>query len=216
MKKHKHVYNEDELVAIDDYIIPMLLEIMENKDQLTMVHSSRVQRIVDYFIPELLKNKIIKEDDIPDLWVSAILHDIGKIFVKDTILESKLKLKISEYEHVRYHPVRGYRLVKQLDIPEKILLAIRHHHERWDGKTTGQYPAYPDVIKGKKIPLYARIIGIADAFDAMVSKRYYKKPISIEKALNVIKRSCGKQFDPELGVLFIKRIKEIVKIKGHI
>jgi len=194
----------------------MLLEIMENKDQLTMVHSSRVQRIVDYFIPELLKHKIIKENDVPDLWVSSILHDIGKIFVKDTILESKVTLNDNEYEHIRYHPMRGYRLVKQLDLPRKILLAIRHHHERWDGLKKGRYPAYPDGLKGLKIPLYARIIGIADAFDAMVSKRSYKKPIPVEKALKTIKAASGKQFDPKLADIFVSRIKKVLENRSII
>ncbi len=215
MKKHKHEI-KDEIVVIDDYIIPMLLEIMENKDQMTMIHSSRVQRIVDYIIPDLLEAKIIKRNDVPLLWVSAILHDIGKIFVKDTILESKLELNKVEFEHIRYHPVRGYRLVKQLDLPKKVLLAIRHHHERWDGKKKCKFPAYPDGLKGKKIPLYARIIGLADAFDAMISERAYKENIPVGKALTMIKLNAGKQFDPILADSLVKKLRRILKISGSI
>lgn len=213
--KDDHFEEDNHDAPIDEFIIPMLLEIMENKDQLTMIHSSRVQRIVNYFIPDLLEHKVIQEEDVADLWVSAILHDIGKIFVKDTILESRLKLNNNEYAHIRYHPLRGYRLVKQLDLPKNILLAIRHHHERWDGRIKGRFPGYPDGLKGKKIPLYARIIGIADAFDAMVSKRPYKRPMTLMKALDIIKNNSGKQFDPRIAKLFVQRMKQIAKEHGR-
>ncbi len=196
------------------YIIPFLLEIMERKDQETLKHSSRVQRIVNDLIPVLLKKEIIKEDDVPLLWVSAILHDIGKIFVDDLILESPKKLDHHEYETIKYHPVRGYRLLKQLDLPEEILLAIKHHHERWDGKTSGKYPGYPDGLKGERIPLFARIISVADAYDAMTGGRPYKPPMPPEKALKIIEENAGKQFDPIIAKIFVEAMREKIKKKG--
>lgn len=204
---HKQ-HTDDDLVILNAYIIPMLIEIMENKDQVTLLHSSRVQRIVNTLIPELINHNIIKKDEVPYLWVAAILHDIGKIFVEDKILLSGKRLDLDEYKNVRYHPIRGFKLVNQLDLPESIVLTIRNHHERWDGKTSGKFPGYPDGLKGEKIPLYARIICIADAFDAMVSMRPYKKSSSIEKALQTIKHNSGKQFDPTLVNVFIKTMRE--------
>lgn len=202
---------KDDFGGISAYVIPTLLEIMENKDQITLLHSSRVQRLIDLMIPELIKQKIISKNEIPYLWVAAIVHDIGKIFVEDKILESNKKLDKFEYKIIRFHPVRGYHLLKELELPKKILLAVRHHHERWDGKTRGRYPGYPDGLSGKKIPLYARIISVADAYDAMVSHRPYKKPLPPEKALNIIKKASGKQFDPQIAKIFIKVINQELK-----
>jgi len=200
--------------TIDVFVIPTLIEIMEKKDQITMLHSSRVQRLVHIISEDLVKEKIISSEEIPYLWTAAIIHDIGKIFVEDSILESNKKLDKFEFKIMRFHPVRGYNLLKELDLPEEILLAVRHHHERWDGKTSGKFPGYPDGLKDGKIPLYARIISIADAFDAMVSERPYKKSLPYEKALNIIKKNAGKQFDPIISKIFVKSIKNYLEKSG--
>ncbi len=204
----KKLTENDDISKISAYIIPTLIEIMENKDQVTLLHSSRVQRLVDLMIPGLIENRIIKESEIPFLWVASIVHDIGKIFVEDKILESDKKLDKFEYKIIRDHPARGYNMLKEFNLPTKILLAVRHHHERWDGKKVGRYPGYPDGLKGKEIPIYARIICVADAFDAMVSERPYKKPYPIDKALNIIQKASSKQFDPEIVNIFTAVIKE--------
>ncbi|MDD5067074.1 MAG: HD domain-containing protein [bacterium] len=205
-------HHEDELIILNAYIIPMLIEIMENKDQVTLLHSSRVQKVINLLIPELIKAKIISQEEVPYLWVSAILHDIGKIFVDDEILLSDKRLNTEEFKNIRYHSERGFRLINQLDLPREILLAIKHHHERWDGKQKGKFPGYPDGLKGEAIPLYARIICIADAFDAMISERPYKDSLSITNAMRIIKENSGKQFDPGLVRIFIKTMKKNKKI----
>ncbi len=188
-------------------LIPFLLEIMETKDKVTLRHSARVQRLINDFIPYLIKQKIISRDSIAELWVSAILHDIGKIFVEDDVLLKNGKLDKLEYSHIRNHPIRGYNLLKEFGLPKEILLAVRHHHERWDGIKSGRYPGYPDGLSGKKIPLFARIISIADAYDAMTGERIYRKPMSKAEAIHILQNSSGKQFDPELTKLFIKMLK---------
>ena len=191
-------------------VIPTMLQAMENKHQLTLHHSSRVQQLINIFIPCLLKEDIINENEIAELWTSAILHDIGKIFVKDSILESKLKLNKDEYAYIKKHPERGYNFIRQFEIPSNILMAIKHHHERWDGLKKGQYPGYPDGLTRNNIPLYARIIKLADACDAITSFRPYKKSKTTKKALSIIKSASGTQFDPNLSKIFINCISNTI------
>ena len=202
------MHPEDGFADLSVNLIPLLIEIMENKDQDTMLHSSRVQKVINDWIPALIRKKVITDADTPSLWVSAILHDLGKIFARDDVLGSRNRLTDSEFEHIRNHPARGFRLLNQADIPENILLAVRHHHERWDGRTRGLFPGYPDGLKKKEIPLYARIISIADTFDALVSERPYKNALPREEALRIIRRNSRKQFDPALVRIFLKSMKK--------
>jgi len=204
------MHPDNGIVDLSVNIIPMLIEIMEHKDQDTMLHSSRVQKVINDWIPSLIRKKIITEDDIPLLWVSAILHDIGKIFVQDEVLGSRNKLSETEFEHIRNHPSRGYKLLSQIDIPSNILSSVKHHHERWDGRRKGPFPAYPDGLKKKEIPLFARIISIADTFDALISERPYKKAFTRTEALKIIRDASRRQFDPVLVRVFVKAMKKPV------
>jgi putative nucleotidyltransferase with HDIG domain len=194
---------ENPFFEINTELIPLLLEVMENKDQDTLLHSSRVQKILNDWAPQLVLYDVIKSEDIPVLWVAAMLHDIGKIFVKDDILISDKKLNKIEYDHIRNHPSRGYNLLRQFDMPQSILDTVLHHHERWDGRMTGKFPGYPDGLKGRDIPLFARIVAVADTFDALISERPYKKPILPDKAKLIIHSNAGKQFDPALVDIFL-------------
>lgn len=197
-----------EPVTEDTLAIPILLEIMYNKDPETSQHSSRVQRTIDEFIPILVKNRIIKEEDVAALWTAAILHDIGKLFVEDEILECPRRLDDKEYLKIKSHPERGFKLLKSLDIPDNIKLAVKHHHERWDGRKDALFPAYPDGLKGRDIPLFARIISLADTYDALVSRRRYKDPITHSTALQIVENNAGTQFDPTLTMLFVETMQE--------
>ena len=198
---------------MNDNLIPILIEIMEKKDPETLLHSSRVQRIINSFVPILVAKEIIIPDNIPDLWTSAILHDIGKLFIQDEILESPDKLNNLQYDHIKNHPVRGYNLLNALNIPDNIKLAVRHHHERWDGRNDTAFPGYPDGLSGESIPLYARIISLADTYDALISKRPYKDPISIKEAISIIESNAGTQFDPRLTMLFVESMREEIAIE---
>lgn len=199
----------EDLSDLHANIIPQLLELMDRKDPETTLHSSRVQKIIDDVIPELIRRRIIRRDDQALLWVSAILHDIGKLFIRDEVLGSPRTLTETEYAHIRDHPLRGYNLLRQMGLPQPVLDVVRHHHERWDGRKTGRFPAYPDGLKGRRIPLFARIVALADTYDALVCDRPYRKGLSATQARAVIRRNLGTQFDPSIGRTFLKALERL-------
>ncbi|MDD3818800.1 MAG: HD domain-containing protein, partial [Actinomycetota bacterium] len=121
---------------------------------------------------------------------------IGKISISDNIILKPGKLTLEEWEAIKKHPEAGYRLAISCRDLVQIARGILHHHERWDGK------GYPKGLKGKKIPTLARIVSIADAFDSMTNDRPYRKAMTIEEAVNEIKKEAGAQFDPDFVELF--------------
>jgi HD-GYP domain-containing protein (c-di-GMP phosphodiesterase class II) len=124
-------------------------------------------------------------------WAS-ILHDVGKIGVPENILNKKGRLDDKEYEIIKKHPAKGYNILRPLEQLSGALPGILHHHERYDG--TG----YPKGLKGEEIPLQARIIAVADTFDAMTSERAYRPAKSHEEAMAIIENVAGAQLDPYL------------------
>jgi HD-GYP domain-containing protein (c-di-GMP phosphodiesterase class II) len=122
---------------------------------------------------------------------AALLHDVGKIAVPDTILRKVKPLTPDDWSVIRMHPYHSAQLIKPIEPLQRIVPWVYHHHERWDGK------GYPDGLVGEDIPLASRIIAIADAFNAMTTDRPYRKALSIEEALSEIQRCAGTQFDPE-------------------
>lgn len=136
---------------------------------------------------------------------SALLHDIGKIGVRDSVLLKDGKLSDEEFAQIKWHPVLGENILLRIEPPEAmapLLPGVRSHHERYDGK------GYPDGLAGLSIPLFGRIIAVADAFDAMTSDRPYRKGMSVEKALKILHDGKGTQWDPEFAQLFIDFISE--------
>ena len=124
--------------------------------------------------------------------MSAVLHDIGKIGVADRILQKPGKLEADEFSEMSQHPVLGAHILDHVKSLRSLLAGVRHHHEKYDGS------GYPDNKKGGEIPLIARIISVADAFDAMTSNRHYRKALSHETALNELQACSGQQFDPHV------------------
>ena len=122
----------------------------------------------------------------------AVLHDIGKVGIKESVLQKAGPLTPEDWEEIKKHPEIGYRIAQNIPELSKIAEYILYHHERWDG--TG----YPRKLKAEEIPLLCRILAVGDAFDAMTSDRTYRKAMSKEMALEEIKRNAGKQFDPEV------------------
>jgi len=131
------------------------------------------------------------------------LHDIGKIAIDDSILNKPGKLTDKEWESIKKHPEIGYRILSATPEYSEIAQDILSHHERYDGN------GYPRGLKGDEIPIRARVISIADAFDAMISDRPYRKAMTSFEAIEEIKRNTGSQFDPEVSNIFVSLFEEI-------
>ncbi|MFN3699788.1 MAG: HD-GYP domain-containing protein, partial [Dictyoglomus sp.] len=142
----------------------------------------------------------LEEEDLKILEYAGYLHDIGKIKVPDFILKKPEKLSDEEYMIIKMHPIWGEEILKNISSFRDIGKIIRYHHERWDGK------GYPDGLKGEEIPFYSRILSLADSFQAMTAYRPYKKRLSIDEAIEEIKRCKGTQFDPYLSDVFMELI----------
>ena len=170
-----------------------LVASLEAKDEYTKGHSERVTELSVLLVERLGLNKGF----LKKIKIAGLLHDIGKIGVKDVVLNKPGKLTKEEYDHIKKHSVLGEQIVMPVIDDREITLSIRHHHERYDGK------GYPDGIKGEKISLGARILALADAFDAMTSKRPYRVSFDKKEAMKRIKENAGTQFDPELAKSFI-------------
>jgi HD-GYP domain-containing protein (c-di-GMP phosphodiesterase class II) len=179
--------------------INSLVLIMESRDPYMRGHSERVT----YVAVEIARSMNLSESDIQILRTAGKLHDIGKITISDAILSKTERLTPSDWAEIHLHPIRGVEIVMPLRFLESGFSLIRHHHERYDGR------GYPDGLKKESIPLLARIITIADAFDAMTSKRPYREPLTFEHAMEEIVKCSGTQFDPALVNVFVEIIDKI-------
>ena len=175
---------------------------IDAKDEYTGGHSYRVGKYAMALAREVSDLYGFKEEDIMRIRYIGLLHDIGKIGVADDILNKTGRLSKEEFSLMKTHPIIGYRLLAAMDDFEGLLDGIRFHHERYDG--TG----YPDGLKGDSIPLIARILGIADAYDAMTSNRVYRTRLDDSEVRAEIERCAGSQFDPYLASVFSKLIDE--------
>lgn len=142
----------------------------------------------------------VTDDGLKDLALAAKLHDIGKAFIEPEILHKPEKLSNEEMKAVKKHPEIGYWLLKADRRYRKLAKYVRHHHERWDGL------GYPGGLKSGEIPLFSRIIAVADAYDAMTTNRVYQKTKSREEAVQEIIENSGSQFDPKIVELFVERV----------
>jgi len=171
-----------------------LVAAIEARDSYTQQHSQRVTQL-SVKIAEAMG---CAQDEIDTIKFAGILHDIGKISISDAILLKKGKLTKEETEVIQTHPLIGEKILQPLGLLPAERAIVRHHHERWDGN------GYPDGLKGKEIPFLARIIAVADSFDAMTSNRPYRLAREYEKALDELMRCSGTQFDKEVVDAFQK------------
>lgn len=173
--------------------IRTLITVINAKDKYTYGHS---ERVVSYAttIGNALK---LSQDEIKQLRYSAYLHDIGKIEISRDILNKITPLTDNEWNILKKHPVWGTEIVKPIEALHSSIPSILYHHERFDGK------GYPEGLKGYEIPLFARILAVADSFDAMTTNRPYKKGMSIEDAIEELLKCKGSQFDPDIVDKFV-------------
>lgn len=182
-------------------IIWTMVNLIEIKDEYTAGHS----KAVTYYAEEI-SEKLNKEYgfniDVERIQVAAILHDIGKIGIHGDILNKPSRLTKEENDIIKTHPSKGYYALKDIKSLKEERKIIKYHHERFDGL------GYPEGLKGEEIPLGARIICIADAFDAMVSDRPYRKGMPLGMAIGELERNKGTQFDPFIVEVFVSMLKE--------
>lgn len=170
---------------------------IEAKDPYTHGHSERVATYA-VAIAEAMR---LGEEEVQNVQAAALLHDIGKIGVGEGILNKVTRLTREEYELVKTHPLVATQIVKHVPLFKDILPSILHHHERYDGD------GYLDGLEGERIPLGARILAVADAFEAMTSERPYRKALTPDEALAELRRSSGTQFDPQIVDVFCKIVE---------
>lgn len=171
---------------------------VDAKDSYTKNHSDRVA-VYSKLIGEKM---MLPEEQLEILYDGALFHDIGKIGIPDSILQKPGKLTDDEYDDIKNHPSIGAKIIAPAKIFEPIIPIVKHHHERFDGR------GYPSGLKGDEIPLLARIVTVADSFDAMTSDRSYRPRFTLVKALDELESGKGNQFDPNIVDIFIVAIKE--------
>ena len=198
----------DHIQEIQNKIILGMAKVVESRDNSTGGHVKRTSDVVKIFINKIKKEKIdlgVSKDFYKNMIKAAPMHDIGKIAIDDIILRKPGKYTSEEYDIMKTHAYEGAKILDNVlagvedENFVKIAINVAHyHHEKYDGN------GYPDKLEKENIPIEARIMALADVFDALVSKRCYKEKMSYDQAFEIIKESCGNHFDPKLGEIFIQ------------
>lgn len=194
--KNAYLYQDLQKSFLD--VVAALVKAVEAKDKYTRGHSQRVTEH-SLCMAEALG---LSKEEMKIIKSCGLMHDIGKIGIGDSILHKPSALSSKEYEIIKAHSVMGEEIIQPIGFLKKGLPLIRHHHERYDGK------GYPDGLQGKAIPLMARILAVADSFDAMTSDRPYRKALSLEKSIRELKKESGTQFDPEIVKAFLTLLSQ--------
>lgn len=185
-------------VQMGNETILAIAKTVDAKDLRTSKHSQRVSE----YSALIAKEYGFTEDEQENIRKAALLHDIGKIGIPDSVLNKPGRLTDEEYAVMKTHVTRGAEILKDFTLIDHVVEGARYHHERYDGK------GYPDKLKGEEIPLYGRIISIADAFDAMTANRVYRKRQDFDYVMSELHKGRGTQFDPDLLDIFLKIIDD--------
>ncbi len=181
--------------------ISSISEAIEARDAYTRKHGDR---LINYGT-EVAKSLGLGEKEVKNIRYAAALHDVGKIGIKDSILNKPTKLTDEEYNEMKKHPEIGYNMLKKIKFLIPIANEVLHHQERFDGK------GYPDKLAGEEIPIVSRIIAVIDTFDAMTTDRPYRKALPLQSALDELKKYSGTQFDPKVVNAFLNVVSKDVK-----
>ena len=206
--------NKDQIRLFHNQMLVGMAEVVNNRDGFTGAHLKRTKEVVRILVSKMQKdpNLSYSKEFYDDMIAAAPMHDIGKIAIKDKVLCKPGKFTPEEFEEMKKHAQQGANIINNLlsnyNFQSKLFVDIAknmagYHHERWDGS------GYPDGLKGENIPLEARVMAVADVYDALVSKRCYKEAFSFEDAYNIIDQSMGKHFDPSLKKYFDQSREEL-------
>jgi HD-GYP domain-containing protein (c-di-GMP phosphodiesterase class II) len=171
---------------------------IDAKDTYTHGHSERVAFISRWIAERLSEREPLEEEQIHKVYLAGLLHDIGKIGVEEAVLRKDGKLTEQEFSRIKKHPSIGAGILREIQQMRDIVPGVLCHHERIDGR------GYPNGLVGEEIPLTGKIVGLADSFDAMTSKRTYRNAMTVEEALAEIERGLGTQFDEKIGRIFLE------------
>jgi putative nucleotidyltransferase with HDIG domain len=178
--------------------VSALAEAIETKDPYTRGHSERVSKYAAVIASAMNRS----ESEIEGIRIAGILHDIGKIGVPEGILLKFAPLTDAEFSVIKQHSTISARIIEKAELPWDVTSLARHHHERYNGS------GYPDGLKGKDIPFGARILAVADAYEALLADRPYRRGFPKEKALEIIKEAAGTQLDPKIVPVFLELVEK--------
>jgi putative nucleotidyltransferase with HDIG domain len=170
---------------------------IDAKDPYTRGHSERVAAVSRVIARHLL----LSEEMQHKVWIGALLHDVGKLGVEDTILRKETELTAEEYRQMKMHTVVGAEIMQPIEQLREMIPAIRWHHEAWNGR------GYPDALRGEQIPLFARIVAVADTFDAITTNRPYQQAGNIQYAVDTITKLTGSRFDAKIVTAFLRAVQ---------
>jgi len=204
------------VVKLQDAILKTMIEFVERRDYVTGGHIERTTQYLNTLLSAMRKYGLQKEKisswNLNLILQSARLHDVGKIAIKDSILQKSGNLTPAEFEEMKKHTIVGEEIIEEIKRNSEEQAFLEHagifaatHHEKWDGS------GYPRGLRGEEIPLQGRLLAIADVYDALVSERPYKKAFSYEKAVEIIFKGKGTHFDPQLIELFLNVFDEFEK-----
>jgi len=216
-EKSKFDENKLKNIELQQKTILYFTNLLENRDLETSNHELRVSKYVEALANSCVQNGVYAETLTPEyiqkLKEAAPFHDIGKIYVSDSILQKPAKVNETEYLEIQKHAEKGAETVNEIlsisherDFIKMVTNLCKFHHEKWNGK------GYPEHLREENIPLCARIMALADVYDALVTNRCYKNKVSFEEAFKIIKEEAGESFDPKLVQQFIKIKDQLVEI----
>ena len=189
---------KDEKIKLCEMAAKTILKALDAKDNYTYSHSIRVC----HYSLILGRELNLSEQELYNLQIASLFHDIGKIATPEAVLNKPTRLTDEEFKIIQEHPARSAEILGEIDIFSEAAKFVKHHHERYDGR------GYPSQLKGDEIPQGARIILITDTFDAMTSHRVYRKGLPFEVAYNELQEFSGTQFDPGLVMHFINGMRK--------